>query len=330
MHSLAHYTGRSAPLGRVALSAAVIALAACNDDTAGPATPTSPLAPLAARGGNGTNNGRILFTSDRDDPSSEIYSMNLDGSGVTRLTASPSIENFAVLSPDGKRVAFVSSRGKAVGSSIFVMNADGSGVTQLTFAVGFDLQPVWSKDGKKIAFASSRDAADPLEPTDFAGLEIYVMSADGSAVTRLTNRPGEDSSPSWSPDGKQLAFASDRDTPGAGIDVYRMNADGSQATRLTFLASTLPITVSWSSGGKQIAFATDQIFVVNADGTQLTQLTSGAAANAFPSWLDGGRRIVFASGRDGDGEIYSMNADGTGVTRLTINPATDVFPSGQR
>jgi TolB protein len=307
-----------------------VALAGCSDNAAETPSPTSPtVVPLAARGGVGANNGRILFVSDRDDPNFEIYMMNLDGSGVSRLTYSPAIETFPVLSPDGKRVVFVSSRDEANASEIYVMNADGTGLSRLTYAVGFDVDPVWSKDGKKIAFTSTRDAVDPLNALLTTDSEIYVMNADGSATTRLSYRAGPDRTPSWSPDGKQIAFVSDRDTPGAGTDVYKMNADGSQLSRVTFLGATLPIYLSWSSG-KQITFSTDQIFVVNADGTQLSQLTWPPAQNAFPSWMDGGKKIAFASNRDGHAQIYSMNADGTAVARLTYNTSQDAYPSAQR
>ena len=316
-------------LGRgTAAAALALAIAACDEPGTPPAhAPTEPGVALA-RGGAGDNNGRILFVSNRDDPNLEVYSMNPDGSGVTRLTYIPSLEEYPVLSPDGKRIAFASNLDEPDGSEIYVMNADGTGITRLTFSTGFDIQPVWSKDGKRIAFASTRDAVDPLSSV-FVTQEIYVMDADGSNATRLTNRPGGDYSPSWSPDGKRIAFASDRAGTGTN-DVYVMNADGSQVSRITTVEALDVISLSWAARGKQIAFSTGQVYVVNDDGTQLTKLTQGPALNELPSWLDGGRKIAFSSTRDINAEVYSMNADGTGVTRLTIHPASDLFPSAQR
>ena len=137
-------------------------------------TPTPPAADAPVR---------IAFTSNRDGDS-EIYVMNADGSGVTRLTNSGG--DHPSWSPDGRRIAFTSNGDGD--SEIYVMNADGSGVTRLTNndAVGIN-DFSWSPDGRRIAFTSNGDGDS----------EIYVMNADGSGVTRLTNSGGYH--PSWSP-----------------------------------------------------------------------------------------------------------------------------------
>jgi TolB protein len=233
------------------------------------------------------------------------------------------------LSPDGKRVLFVSTRDDPEGE-IYVMNVDGTGVTRLTFAAGYDETPVWSKDGKEIAFSSTRDAANPTsEYGRYENDEIYTMNADGSGVTRLTYNAQTDLSPTWSSDGKRIAFASDRDATGGGTSIYSMNADGTGVTRLTY-SPGYDGGPAWSPGGKQIAFTRqNHVFVMNADGTQLTQLT-WSGINADPAWLDGAKRIAFVSYRDANNDIYAMNADGTAVTRLTTHPALDAWPSGQR
>jgi dipeptidyl aminopeptidase/acylaminoacyl peptidase len=148
----------------------------------------------------------------------EIFVEYSDGT-VVNVTNHPAEDGYPDLSPDGRKIAFASTRGGGP-SHIYVMNVDGSDVAQLTDAPSGDTWPVWSPDGARIAFQSLRDG----------NWEIYVMNADGSAQTNLTNHPGRDLEPSWSPDGSQIYFRTDRD--GNLYDDYVMNADGSgQAPR---------------------------------------------------------------------------------------------------
>ncbi len=127
-----------------------------------------------------------------------------------------------------------------------------------------------------IAFASNRDG----------NFEIYVMNADRTNVTRLTDNPAADRSAAWSPDSTQIAFDSTRD---GRPEIYVMNADGSNPTRLTShpAGDTGP---AWSPDGTKIAFTSDrdgdaEICVMNADGTGPVNLTTNPASADFgPSW----------------------------------------------
>ncbi|MDQ3954970.1 MAG: DPP IV N-terminal domain-containing protein [Actinomycetota bacterium] len=166
----------------------------------------------------------------------------------------------------------------------------------------------------KIAFATSRDGH----------LEVYVMNADGSGQTNLTNDPAEDFDPAWSPDGTKIAFQSDRD---GNEEVYVMNADGSEQTNLTNNASNEG-DPAWSPDGTKIAFTTFrdgnlEIYVMNADGSAQTNLTSDAAADGLPAWSPDGTKIAFTSNRGGDNDVYVMNADGSAQTNLTSDAAPD-------
>jgi WD40 repeat protein len=200
------------------------------------------------------------------------------------------------------------------------MAADGSALTQLTVP-GFDFEPQWSPDGRQIAFTKWLSGERRLA-------EIHVMTADGSARTRLTNDTTEDADPSWSPDGQRIAFRSHRD---GNAEIYVMNADGLAPVRLTN-DPAFDGDPSWSPDGGRIAFTSSrdgnsEIYVMGADGSAPTRLTNHPGVDTDPSWSPDGRRIAFTSTRDGNAEVYVMNADGSAPTPLTNHPASDKDPS---
>ena len=176
----------------------------------------------------------------------------------------------------------------------------------------------------RIAFASNRDG----------NFEIYVMNADGSGVTQLTNNSAFAGSPAWSPDGRRIAFNSYRD---GDHEIYVMNADGSGVIQLTHnsVADSGPV---WSPDGRKIAFRSRrdadryEIYVMNADGSGVTRLTHYTGTDESQAWSPDGRKIAFYSDRDGLGSIYVMNADGSDVvsllTRRGGNPVWS--PDGRR
>jgi TolB protein len=138
--------------------------------------------------------------------------------------------------------------------------------------------------GDRVAFMSNRDG----------NWEIYVMSADGSGQTNLSNNPANEEWPNWSPDGKRLAFGSDRD---GNREIYLMNADGSEQTNLTNTAAEEGAP-DWSHDGQFITFDSDrdgnyEIYVmpapgpqaqVNADGSNVKRLTENEVVDAQPAF----------------------------------------------
>ncbi len=161
-----------------------------------------------------------------------------------------------------------------------------------------------------IAFSSVRDG----------NYEIYIMSANGSNQTRLTNNSNHDLAPKWSPDGNKIAFYSDID---GNYEIYIMNSDGTNQSNLTnnLAPDSSP---SWSPDGSMIAFTSNrdvnqEIYVMNKDGSNQNNLTNNLASDSSPSWSPDGAKIAFSSYRDGNYDIYIMNTDGSNQTRLLTN-----------
>ncbi len=266
---------------------------------------------------------RIAFISDREDDQGDVYTMELDGSNVERLTENPLFEYVLSWSPDGRRIAFdVRYRDENV---ILAMNDDGERMILLT-AEGYEREPDWSPDGERIAYAGWSD--------DTESYEIFVMDVDGGNATQVSSdSTGDVYVPRWSPDGTRLAYDF---TPlnGQG-DIYVINADGTNPRRLTTdpANDTWPV---WSPDGKKILFDSRrdgdiELYVMNADGTNLRQLTSNyGVADMDGCWSLDGKKIVFVSDRDTPGhettELYMMDSDGGNVVRLTENDANEAVP----
>src|SRR3989454_64636 len=173
--------------------------------------------------GQAVSNGKIAFVSDRDG-NNEIYTMNVDGTGVARLTVNVASDVSPTWSPDGSKIAFVSNRDG--NNEIYTMNADGTGATRLTSNPALDANPTWSHDGTKIAFVRG----------GFGSEQIYVLDADlcheciGTGPTNLSQSASRNLGPAWSPDGTRILFASSRD---GNFELYAINPDGTGVTRLT-------------------------------------------------------------------------------------------------
>lgn len=295
-----HSHHRAAALWLLALA---VAATAC--DGTGLAAPTDP--PAFARTASEPK-GRIAFVSDRTG-FHDIYVMDAATGAVTDITRNSADDFGPAWSPDGKRIAFVSTRDDANGD-IYVMNADGAGVTRLTYNVGHaDYTPAWSSDGKRIAYSRESPVTSRIE--------IVVMNADGTGQTVLTDQ--DDYDPAWSPNGKQIVFTSER----TGLpDIWVMNADGTGQLDLTQNPGSSDTDPAWY--GKRIAFTSDrdanqEIYTMNADGTGLINVTNNTEADVQPAWSANGKQIAFVSARiDPNGALYVMSADGSGLTRLTF------------
>lgn len=248
---------------------------------------------------------RLAFYSERDG-NAEIYVMSARGAGVTRLTRTSADEGYPAWSPDGRTITFDSDRDGNF--DVFAMDADGSNVRPLTRHKARDVSATWSPDGTKILFMSDRDggfdayeaAPDPAAPATrltrtgtawfpvlspdgktlavHIGRDVHTMPSSGGEPRRLTTDPANGMYPSWSPDGRKLAFMSWRH---GRTEIFTMNADGSDQKKLMNVERGDAVDPRWSPDGSTIAFVhlpdgmngrAAIVCTVSADGTALRRL----------------------------------------------------------
>jgi TolB protein len=301
-------------------------------------------------GQEGANEGFILFTSDRANPSSlpicsdceDIYVMSPDGSSPTRLTfggadmavgRAPYNNANADWSHRQKRIAFSSNRGGF--PEIFLMHADGSDPLMIASLGGSGaVAPSFSDSGQELCFNSQ------VRPRD-----IYIVNIDGTGLTNLTETNAADNLRcDWAPTSNSIAFGSTRD---GNEELYVMDADGTDVVRLTGnLAAGQPAAPgtdanpAWSPQGDRIAFESNrhtapgdpisnaEIYVMNADGTNQLRLTFSVGQDTKPTWSPTGDRIAFHRRIEGHLQVFTMNPDGSDVRAITETIFPEIFFSG--
>lgn len=238
-------------------------------------------------------NGRISYTQ-RVEPAGgvganrNLFAMALDGT-TSQLTSHPNNEEQSSWSPDGLRLAY-----KRVEESWILEALDGSGATtQITSDPGstnpFNTQPAWSPNGRALLIRSNR-LHPAVRQGDILRVDVDPGSPTYKEISLVLARPGDERYPTYSPDGTRIAFRGDDD----GLDIT----------------------------------GDEDIFVVDADGTNAVQLTDDDAVDSAPAWSPDGTRLAFESTRDGtDHELYVIDLASRSVTRLTDNDVHDEGPA---
>jgi Tol biopolymer transport system component len=290
-------------------------------------TPTITPTPL------GGGLGKIAFVSVRDG-NEEIYVVNYDGSGLTRLTHNPFPDNEPNWSPDGSKIVYSSQRNNTM--DLYIINADGSGETSLTQNLGHSVveEPKWSPDGKKIAYVGDPPNAYPSQRD-----EIFIINADGTGEKRVTYNNYDDYYIQWSPDSQQIVFWSLREQG----DIFVINIDGSGELKLTNNPKypnhiSYNIDPSWSPDGQTIIYLSTnfntpfyEIYSIHPNGSDETRLTHNKYSEEGPqAWSPDGKKIVFTyeDGEKGDyinRRICVMDVDGSERKCITEGP-TDDYP----
>ena len=235
------------------------------------------------------------------------------------------------------RITFVTNRNGNL--DIYVINADGSAEINLTRRPDAEFAPSWSPDGQHLAYV--------LLPQGRPTAQLYVVDVDGagrrlvsgsagyhlsflSGATTLTSPPTGFPRPGWSPDSKQIVFV------GTNGQLLRASLDGGEPVEIAAFAPGEVVSYpQWSPDGTRIVFlrydpqlGSQDVMLINADGTDLQPLLVNGAYNRDPAWSPDGKHIAFASNVDaGFNEIYVIDADGTNQQRLTNNTADDTGPT---
>jgi TolB protein len=276
----------------------------------------------AAPAGAATN-GRIAFTSFRDGGQARIHTMAPDGSDQRAISFGPGSDAQAEFSPDGGAIAF--RRGTTGDYEVWAMGAGGESPRPLTDtpAGSNSTQPSWLPDGQGLLFRRGPNG----------GTDVWRMAADGSAQAPLVTAPGDQWYPSASPATGRILFATT--VTGSDREIQDAAPDGGGVRTLRDVPGVYDSAPAYSPDGRRIAFESDadgdmEIYVMDADGGGVLQLTHNGEHDEGPSWSPDGTRLAFTRGPDdADGDIWTMAADGGDQRRLTIAPGRDESPDWQ-
>jgi Tol biopolymer transport system component len=246
----------------------------------------------------------VVFTSERDG-SADIFRVRTNGVGLERLTEDPAYDDQAALSPDGRSLAFVSSRGSG-STDIYVLDLETRRLRNLTNAPGGDFRPSWSPDGRQLAFSSDRGTSFRSSPGRWEHVQaatVYVVGVDGQGLRKLSNGKQFAGSPKWSPDGARVVFyeLDVADTFNARL----LDQQPKLQSRIVSVdVATGSRTEHASGAGLRVSpqFVGTAAIAYLAKSGQSATLVLGAGRTgsvgdfANPAWSPDGRHVVYQSG----------------------------------
>lgn len=296
---------------------------------------------------------KLIFQSEREEgnPFYQMYVLDLESGETARVSPGRGKTTCGFFLGGAERVIFASTHEDAeavvkqkaeldfrasgkerryawdydAAMDIYSAKADGSEVVNLTKSPGYDAEGGVSPDGRQIVFSSLRGAF-PLEKLTAENRaryekdpaywgDIYIMDADGANVRRLTEAPGYDGGPFFSPDGKRIIWRH-FDESGMVADVWTMKTDGTDKRRLTDFKC-----MSWApyfhpAGGyvvftaNKLGFANFELFLVDTEGArEPVRVTFTDGFDGLPVFSPDGKKLAWASGRTGDGKSQIFLAD---------------------
>jgi|GEM_PF-1200669 len=281
----------------------------------------APLA-LAAEG------TALVFLSNRDGGSFQLYRQACGAATPSRVIQEPMEAAEPALSPDGRRVAFISHAGGR--PDLYVVDLDSGKLQRLSDDAAMEAAPVWSPDGKRLVYQSYADGTPKL----------YLIDASGGTPRRLTRGQGEENGGVFSPDGRYLVYAEFRHREDQAL--IRIDLRSGAARRLSAEPTGgMDGQARWSPDGKRLAYIhhsgeASQLFTVNADGSGRRALTARGGRHSDPQWSPDGRQIAVLSLRPGIARqgVYLISSQGTPVERRLFDGDEETlqlrWPSGGR
>jgi len=255
----------------------------------------------------------------------EIYTMNIDGSNVRRITNHPAFDNYPVFSPDGTQIAFQSNR-ENERTEIYLqnLNNDLPPVKISRFEGDTAIAPkCWSVDGTEILFINNQNGKDQIMQARVEPYPARLVLDDAETDLNI---------PRLAPDGKQILY--EARLPDRSIEIRLTDLETKKRTRSIF--KTAPdytpnhlLTPAWSPDGGAIAFVhkvggNSEIFIINADGSHLKKLTNEPLQDSSPVFSPDGKEIFFARYFYDKSRLYRMNIDGSNQRRLTEKEGFEV------